>query len=60
MKKTLRKVHHRATMNLGDLIALVSGLSRNSRETIAAVADLIDSGRVRFRSQGRKLRAHVC
>jgi hypothetical protein len=27
---------------------------------VAAVADLIESGRVRFQTNGRKLRAHVC
>jgi hypothetical protein len=38
----------------------VSSASRNSRETVAAVADLIESGRVRFQTNGRKVRAHVC
>jgi len=59
MKKTPRKAQ-RAPMNLGDLILTVSRYSRNSRETVAAVADLLDSGRVQFRSKGRKVRAHVC
>ncbi len=59
MKKTPRKAH-RANMNLGDLILAVSSVSRNQRETVAAVADLIETGRVRFRSHGRKVRAHVC
>jgi hypothetical protein len=37
----------------------VSNSSRNNRETIAAVADLLDTGKVRFASHGQKLRARV-
>lgn len=59
MKKTPRKAE-RAPLNLGELILLVGNCSRNQRETVAAVADLLESGRVRFQSNGRKLRAHVC
>ncbi len=58
MKKQNRKVN-RASMSLGDLIMTVSSVSRNSRETVAAVADLIESGRVQFQTHGRKVRAHV-
>ncbi len=58
MKKTPRKAQ-RANMNLGELIMAVSSVSHNKRETVAAVADLIESGRVRFRSHGRTLRARV-
>jgi len=47
MKKHLRKVH-RSQLSLGDLILAVSSCSRNSREAAAAVADLIESGRVRL------------
>jgi hypothetical protein len=59
----MRKIQnkkHRANMNLGELILAVSSCSKNKRETVAAVADLIESGRVRFRSGGRVVRAHVC
>jgi len=59
MKKTPHKIH-RAVNNLGELIELVSRCSRSQRETIVAVADLIETGRVRFQSQGRKVRAHIC
>ncbi len=58
MKKTPRKAQ-RAQLSLGDLIFTVSRYSRNSRETVAAVADLLETGRVRLRSNGRKVRAHV-
>jgi len=58
MKKTPRKAA-RHTLSLGDLISTISACSKNSQETIAAVADLLDSGRVRLRINGRKLRARV-
>ena len=59
MKKTPRK-NERASLSLGDLIMLVSSCSRNQHETVAAVADLLDSGRVRLQSNGRKFKARVC
>jgi len=37
----------------------VSSVSNNNGETVAAVADLLESGRVRLSSQGRKIRARV-
>ena len=58
MKKTDRK-SNRQTMNLGDLIMTVSSCSKNSRETVAAVADLLASGRVMVQSNGHACRAHV-
>lgn len=59
MKKNQHK-NNRVNYSLGDLIMAVSSYSKNNRETVAAVADLIESGRVRFQTNGRKLRAHVC
>lgn len=50
----------RNPMSLGELIAAVSSCSSSNRETVAAVADLLDSGRVRLQSRGRKIRARVC
>ncbi|MEQ1860425.1 MAG: hypothetical protein ABMA13_10855 [Chthoniobacteraceae bacterium] len=58
MKKSLKKVTRNAP-SLGDLILAVSSVSRNNRETVAAVADLLESGRVCLNSQGRKIRARV-
>lgn len=46
-------------MNLGDLIAAVSACSKNNRETVAAVADLLASGRVLVQSNGTTARAMV-
>jgi hypothetical protein len=59
MKKHNRKVS-RVNYSLGDLIMAVSSCSRNSRETVAAVADLLESGQVRLQTGGRKIRARVC
>jgi hypothetical protein len=58
MKKSLKKVN-RSNYSLGDLILAVSSCSRNNREAIAAVVDLLDTGRVCLNSQGRKVRARV-
>jgi hypothetical protein len=49
-----------STISLGDLIVAVSSCSRSSRETVAAVADLLESGRVQLDAHGRKVRARVC
>lgn len=58
MKKNLKKAA-RSNYSLGDLIMAVSSYTRNNRETVAAVADLLESGRVRLSSQGRQIRARV-
>ena len=50
----------RARLSLGDLILAVSSCTRSSTETAAAVADLLASGRVRVKDNGRLLRARVC
>ncbi len=44
-----------AQLSLGDLIQAVSESSKNQRETVATVADLLASGRVRVQQR----RAHV-
>jgi len=59
MKKNLKKANRASHYSLGDLILAVSSESKNSRETVAAVADLLDSGRVRLDANGRKVRARV-
>ena len=58
MKKPL-KTAARGHYNLGDLILAVSSYSNNNRETVAAVADLLESGKVRLTSNGRTVRARV-
>jgi ABC-type molybdate transport system substrate-binding protein len=59
MKKNLKKSNRAQNFSLGELILAVSAYSKNNRETIAAVADLLDSGRVRLDANGRKVRARV-
>jgi hypothetical protein len=59
MKKNLKKAQRASHYSLGDLILAVSSYSKNNRETVAAVADLLDSGRVRLNANGRKVRARV-
>ena len=58
MKKQDRK-SLRQTMNLGDLILTVSSCAKNNRETVAAVVDLLESGRVLVQTNGHMSRAHV-
>jgi len=58
MKKTPLKIQ-RTVHNLGELIELVNSCSRSKSETIAAVADLIGTGRVRFPSHGQNVRGRV-
>lgn len=58
MKKQEAKFH-KQTMNLGDLIAAVSSCSKNNRETVAAVADLLASGQVLMQRNGHTARATV-
>ena len=50
----------RARLSLGDLILAVSSCTQSSKETVATVADLLASGRVRVQDNGRFLRARVC
>ncbi|GDX08602.1 MAG: hypothetical protein WCK55_08995 [Verrucomicrobiota bacterium] len=57
MKKPLKIAHRNFT--LGDLILAVSNQSRNKGETLAAVTDLLETGRVRLQSGSRSFRARV-
>jgi hypothetical protein len=47
-------------LSLGDLILAVSSCTKNTKETVAAVADLLGSGQVRLENNGRFTRARVC
>lgn len=53
----MKKAHK--SLTLGDLILAVSSNSRSNRETLAAVADLLGSGRVRLQSGRRSVRARL-
>jgi hypothetical protein len=49
-----------SSLSLGDLILAVSSCTSSNRETVATVADLFASGRVRLQDNGRFLRVRVC
>lgn len=60
MKKNKQILRPRSKLSLGDLILAVSSCTKNTKETVAAVADLLDSGQVRVENNGRFMRARVC
>ncbi len=60
MKKNTLILRPRSKLSLGDLILTVSSCTKSTRETVATVADLLASGKVRVQSNGRFLRAQVC
>jgi hypothetical protein len=60
MKKTNQILTPRQKLSLGDLILAVSSCTRSTKETVAAVADLLGSGQVRVENNGRFTRARVC
>jgi hypothetical protein len=59
MKKNSQILKPRA-LSLGDLILAVSSCTKNTKETVAAVADLLGSGQVRVENNGQLTRARVC
>ena len=60
MEKHTQVLKPRQKLSLGDLILAVSSCTKNTKETVAAVADLLGSGQVRLQSNGRFTRARVC
>ena len=60
MKKNAQILKPNQKLSLGDLILAVSSCTKNTKETVAAVADLFASGQVRVQSEGRFARARVC
>ena len=59
MKKNSQILKSPQVLSLGDLIVAVSSCTKNTKETVAAVADLLGSGQVRVQSNGRFTRARV-
>ena len=59
LMKTHNHKNSKSKMSLGDLISIVGSCSRNDRETLAAVTDLLESGRVRLQSGTHARRVHV-
>jgi hypothetical protein len=60
MKKNSQILKSSQKLSLGDLILAVSSCTKSTKETVAAVADLLGSGQVRVESNGRFTRARVC
>jgi len=60
MKKNTQILKTSQKLSLGDLILAVSSCTKSTKETVAAVADLLGSGRVRLENNGRFTRARVC
>jgi len=60
MKKNQQILNAPQPLSLGDLILAVSSCTKNTKETVAAVADLLASGQVRVQSGGQFTRARVC
>jgi hypothetical protein len=60
MKKNSQILRPRQKLSLGDLVLAVSSCTKNPRETVATIADLLGSGQVRVEDNGRFLRAKVC
>lgn len=60
MKKTTQILKPRTKLSLGDLVLAVSSCTSDTKETVATVADLLGSGRVRLNDNGRVIRARVC
>jgi hypothetical protein len=59
MKKNSQILKPAQTLSLGDLILAVSSCTKSTKETVAAVADLLGSGQVRLENNGRMTRARV-
>jgi len=58
MKNYYRKIN-RTKYSLGDLVDIVGSCARNSKETLAALVDLFESGRVLVNTHGQLKRVKV-
>jgi len=58
MKNRYRKINTKK-YSLGELVSIVSSCARDSRETLAALVDLFETGRVQVRSHGQLKRVRV-
>ncbi|MEO6054475.1 MAG: hypothetical protein ABIP97_10715 [Chthoniobacterales bacterium] len=58
MKNTNRK-SKKIVYSLGELVAAISSCAENKRESLAALIDLLESGKVRFLHEGRLQRVRV-
>ncbi|MEX1044880.1 MAG: hypothetical protein WEC73_02020 [Chthoniobacterales bacterium] len=51
---------NRTRRSLGDLVAAVGTATEDSREAVAALVDLFQTGRVQLRDHGHLKRVRVC
>jgi len=58
MKNIYKKIN-RTKYSLGDLVSIVGSCARNSKETVAAMVDLFESGRVVIRKNGKLRRVRI-
>lgn len=58
MKNPYTKIN-RKHYSLGELVEIVSSCTRDSREALAALVDLFETGRVRIENHGRLKRIRV-
>ncbi len=58
MKNYYEKINRRK-YSLGELVAIVGSCARNSRESLAALTDLFESGRVLVNTHGQLKRVKV-
>ena len=58
MKNPYTKIN-REHYSLGELVEIVSSCTRDSREALAALVDLFETGRVRVENHGRLKRIRV-
>lgn len=58
MKNPYTKIN-RTKLSLGDLVSAVASSTRSKRETVAALVDLFESGRVRIRDHGHLKRVRL-
>ena len=59
LKQSVRPRRYNLGYSLGDLIRAVSARSNSDRETVSAVATLLESGKVRLTSGGQMFRVRV-
>ncbi|MEO8207038.1 MAG: hypothetical protein ABI615_12725 [Chthoniobacterales bacterium] len=57
--KTPQRKPKKVVYSLGELVAAIGSCAENSRESLAALIDLLDSGKVKFLHQGRLQRVRV-
>jgi len=58
MKNYYEKINRRK-YSLGELVSIVGSCARNSRESLAALTDLFESGRVLVNTHGQLKRVKV-